>query len=99
MKTSRQEILDYVLKTLEDLAQDWDQTDAVTEKTLLFSELGFESLDAVVLGTNIQDHFDTQMPFSELLVEIGEQQRDLSVGELVDFIDTHVSRKAAAETA
>ncbi len=90
MKPSRQEILDYVLKTLQDLSRDWDYSNPVTEKSLLFTELGFESLDAVVLGTTIQEHYGQQMPFSELLVEIGRDQRDLSVGELVDFVGTNL---------
>lgn len=90
MKPSRQEILDYVLTTLQDLSRDWDYSNPVTEKSLLFTELGFESLDAVVLGTTIQEHYSRQMPFSELLVEIGRDQRDLSVGELVDFVDTNL---------
>jgi len=52
--------------------------------------LGFESLDAVILGTSIQEHYQTQMPFAELLSEIGQQQRDLSINELVDFVDRHL---------
>lgn len=91
MSATRQEILQYLIKTLEDLSRDWDYSREVGPESLLFSELGLESLDAVVLGTAIQEHFQKQMPFAELLAEIGEKQRDLSIAELVDFVDRHLN--------
>jgi len=90
MKT-RQEVLDYVLRTVQGLCQDWDYEDPVGPDSLLFTELGLESLDAVVLGTAIQDHYQVQMPFAELLAEIGEKQRDLSISELADFAYQHLN--------
>lgn len=90
MRPSRQEILDYLLHKMGELTQDWDYTDPVGPESKLFTELGFESLDAVVLCTAIQEHYQTPMPFAELLAEIGEQQRDLSIAELTDFVHTHL---------
>ena len=95
MKPTRQEIQDYVLKLLGELCRDWDYSRPVGPESLLFSELGLESLDAVVLATSIQEHFGQQMPFAELLAAIGEQQRDLSIAELVDFIDKHLGSRQA----
>jgi acyl carrier protein len=95
MSATRQQILDYLLKTLEELSQDWDYSEEVGPNTLLFTQLGLESLDAVVLGTTIQEHFQKQMPFAELLAEIGEKQRDLSISELVDFVDKHLNADQA----
>jgi hypothetical protein len=34
------------------------------------------------------------MPFAELLAEIGQQQRDLSIKELADFVNTHLGGPA-----
>jgi acyl carrier protein len=100
MKQSRQEILDYVLKSLSELSQDWDYSDPVGPDTLLFSEMGLDSLDLVVLGTGLQEHYGQQMPFSEFLAAIGERgQRDVSVSELADFIDSNVNSEAAAESS
>jgi len=96
MKSRRQEVLDYLLQKMGELTQDWDYAEPVRPESRLFTELGFESLDAVVLCTAIQEHYQTPMPFAELLAEIGEQQRDLSIGELADFVDTHLG--APAET-
>jgi len=90
MRPTRQEILEYVLQTMGELTQDWDYSEPVKPESLLFTQLGFESLDAVILGTSIQEHYQTQMPFAELLSEIGQQQRDLSINELVDFVDRHL---------
>ena len=94
MKPSRQEILNYVLSMLQELAKDWDYSETVGPESLLFSQLDFESLDAVVLGTAIQEHYQQQMPFAELLADVGQREvNDLSVAEIVDFIDTHLSSK------
>ena len=94
MKPSRQEILNYVLSLLQELAKDWDYSQTVGPESLLFSQLGFESLDAVVLGTAIQEHYQQQMPFAELLADVGQREvNDLSVAEVAEFIDTHLSSK------
>jgi phosphopantetheinyl transferase/acyl carrier protein len=97
MRPSRQEIMDYLLQKLSELAQDWDYTDPIRPESLLFTELGYGSLEAVVLCTAIQDHYQTPMPFAELLAEIGQQQRDLSINELTDFVDTHLTGPAGVD--
>jgi acyl carrier protein len=97
MKQSRQEILDYVLQSLSELSQDWDYSEPVGPETLLFSQMGLDSLDLVVLGTGMQEHYGQQMPFAEFLAAIGERgQRDVSVSELVDFIDAQMSPPSPA---
>lgn len=92
MKPTREEIQEYVLATLQELCRDWDYSRPVGPGSLLFTELGLESLDAVVLGTIIQEHFQKPLPFAELLAEIGREQRDLSITQLVDFVDQHLNR-------
>jgi phosphopantetheinyl transferase/acyl carrier protein len=99
MRPSRQEILEYLLHKMGELTQDWDYPDPVSAESKLFTELGFESLDAVVLCTAIQEHYQTPMPFAELLAEIGQQQRDLSIDELADFVDTHLGGPAGTSGA
>ena len=91
MKSTEAEILAYVLTTVQDLCQDWDYADPVGPESLLFTGLGMESLDAVVLCTAIQEHYQTTMPFAELLADIGQKQRDLSIAELAEFVNEHVS--------
>ena len=97
MKPTKPEILAYLLKTVQDLCQDWDYADAVGPESLLFTGLGMESLDAVVLCTAIQEHYQTTMPFAELLADIGQKQRDLSIAELAEFVGQHLSAGAQVE--
>ena len=97
MSPPRQAVLDYVLPLVQGLCRDWDYADPVGPDSLLFTGLGLESLDAVVLGTAIQEHYCIQMPFAELLADIGEKRRDLSIAELADFVDRHVHAAAAEE--
>ncbi|MGC9947898.1 MAG: hypothetical protein ABSF64_16150 [Bryobacteraceae bacterium] len=100
MKPTQPEILAYVLKTVQDLCQDWDYADPVGPQSLLFSGLGLESLDAVVLCNHIQEHYQaTMMPFAELLSDIGQKQRDLSIAELAEFVARYVCTGAQDQPA
>ncbi len=86
------EIEAQVVTLIGEIARDWDYAGTVGAGTRLFADLGFESLDAVVLGTAIQERFQRAMPFAELLAEIGQRPTpELTVGELVSFIQLHVS--------
>jgi acyl carrier protein len=91
MTQGRDDIEAYVVKLLQELARDWEYSTTVGADTGLFADLGYESLDAVVLGTAIQEHYDQPMPFAELLADVGQRQvRELTVGELVSFIEAHL---------
>ena len=87
------------MKTVADLCQDWDYADPVGPESLLFTGLGMESLDAVVLCTAIQEHYRITMPFAELLADIGQKQRDLSIAELAEFVNQHVGAGTPREQA
>lgn len=71
-------------------ARDWDYEGTIGPATRLFADLGFESLDAVILGTAIQERYKRAMPFAELLASIGSSGSDLSISQLVTFIRTHL---------
>jgi acyl carrier protein len=97
VKKERTEIAADITALLQKLAEDWDYSEAISEETLLFSELRLESLGAVVLGTTLQDRYDFTMPFAELLASLGEREvQDLSVGELIDFVDRHLNSTTAS---
>ena len=88
----RDTIMADVLALLTDLAGDWEYSGEINESTHLFAELGFESIDAVVLSSHIQQHFHQQFPFAEFLAELGKREhKDLQIGELVDFITQHLA--------
>jgi acyl carrier protein len=95
MTHTREEVLEYVRTLLKELARDWDYVEEISGQTLLFRQLGFESLDAVVLGSAIQERYARPLPFAQLFAEIGRDgTRDLSVAELVDFVARHVQTEA-----
>jgi acyl carrier protein len=54
-------------------------------------DLGLASIDAVVLGEALVQHYRRPIPFKELMAEIGRRtERDLSIGELVTFLEAHL---------
>lgn len=74
------------MRLLEQLSEDWDYDEEITGATWLFSDLGFQSLDAVVLGNTLQERFGRPIPFADLLVDIGQRSvNDVTVDEWVDF--------------
>ena len=83
---SRTEILDVVSTVLErDLGV--QSSSAIDEHTRFFADLGLASIDAVVLGERLQEHYGRPLPFNELMAEIGRRtERDLTIGELVAFL-------------
>jgi acyl carrier protein len=96
MNPSHEQILADVLSLLGGLARDWEFEGPITAETRLFNDLAFESLDLVVLGAAVQEHFGRRFPFPEFFAEIGQRDvRDLTVGEWVRFIDREMQKGSA----
>ncbi len=92
---SRDQVEADILPLLADLADDWEYSGEIEMGTRMFSDLGFESLDVVVLGTSIQELYDRVLPFHEFFAEVGQrQQPDITVEEWINFI--HQSLNAAS---
>lgn len=88
---TKQEIMNEVLNLLTQLASDWEFEGEIGAETRLFSDLGFQSLDAVVLGNSLQERLGRPIPYGELLIEIGQRPfNDVTVGEWVDFTWRHL---------
>jgi acyl carrier protein len=65
----------------------------IDRETRFFADLGLASIDAVVLGEGIQQHFARPLPFAELMAELGRRdQRDLVLGELIDWLRIHLGQ-------
>ena len=89
-------VLTDVLNLLKELARDWEYSGEITPDTWLFADLGFESIDAVILASFVQEHYGRPLPFPQLLAEIGQKSvKDLRISELVDFIYLHLNSAAA----
>jgi acyl carrier protein len=63
----------------------------IDESTRFFADLGLASIDAVVLSEAVQQHYGRELPFHDLMAEIGRRtERDLAIGELVAFLGEHL---------
>ena len=83
----RADVRDQLLRILATLRADWEYSSEITENTGLFLDLEFESIDAVALGTAIEEHFNQSLPFAEFLARISERKAtDITVGDLLDFL-------------
>lgn len=97
MKPSPEQILADVLGLLRKVASDWEFDAPLTAETRLFGDLNFESLDLVVLGAAVQEHFGQRLPFPQFFAQLGQRQvGDLTVGEWVEFIHTHLDERGTA---
>lgn len=90
---ARESVLQEVLQMLRQLAGDWGYDGDIAEETWLFADLGFQSLDAVVLGNALQERLGRPIPYGDLLAEIGQRDpQDVTVAEWVDFTLQHLNR-------
>ena len=96
-EVSREAVLDTVLKTLIQLADDWEYSKEITPNTFFVADLGLESIDLVVLGATIQKHYNQTLPFAEFLAEIGQREvRDIRIDEFVEFVYQHLNNMQPA---
>jgi acyl carrier protein len=101
MKPTRDSVRTDILQMLRNLTDEWEFDGEVNDGTTLLGDLQFESLDVVVLSSTVQEHYGRVLPFHEFFVEIGQrEQRDVTVGEWVDFVHRHLDGAAPrAQTA
>ena len=89
--TTDADVMAGVLELLSELAGDWEYDGEIGPETRFLADLSLESLEIVVLGTMIQHRYG-RLPFAEYLEEIGrrpEEERDVTVAELVAFVCEH----------
>ncbi len=80
-----------LLTICAELREDWEYTGEITSSTGLFKDLQFESIDAVALGSAIEEHYDQSLPFAEFLMKANERKAaDITVGELIEFLALHL---------
>lgn len=90
MKPSKEEIAQTVEEILQDILKGWGVDDEeLSSESMLFSDLGFSSVDALEIMASLDMKFQRKLPYEKLVMKDGAYVDDLSIGELVDFIDTH----------
>ena len=85
-----------VLATLQGLLSNFqgrEYSGPMGEDTLFFADLGLASIDAVVLGEELQAHYGQDLNYGEMMADLGQRaERDLSLGELATFVSRHLHR-------
>ena len=85
MKTS-EEIVAELAQLLANF-QGREYAGEISRGTLFFAELGFASIDAIVLGEKLETRYERKIDFNNFLSEAMERQaQDISVGELADYL-------------
>ena len=88
--TTRQEVQDTVIATLNDTVADWDLDleEPIAAETTLIDELAFESIDIVQFCVNLEQALGRKdMPFEKLFIDDGAYVDDVSVNQITDFIE------------
>ena len=82
----RGQVLTDLAQILADF-QGREYSDPIDDNTQFFNDLGFVSIDAVVLGETLQNHYGQPLPFPQFLSAAAERgAEDIQVGELADFL-------------
>lgn len=64
----------------------------IDRDTMFFGDLAFMSIDAVILGETLESHYGQALPFQDFLTELSARDaKDLSVGELADWLAPHLA--------
>ena len=84
-----------ILATIAALLADFggrEYSGPIDRDTLFFADLGLASIDAVVLGEELQAHYGRPIPFDLMMAELGTRaDRDLRIGELSAFLARHLN--------
>ena len=86
-------IFDEIIEIIKKLHDISEYTDDISADTYFFEDLGFESIDIVVLAANLEEYFQQSFPFTDFLAELGEQRaNDIKVSQVIDFIVENLDR-------
>ena len=83
-----------ILATLARMLADFqgrEYSGPIDRDTMFFADLGLASIDAVVLGEELQAHYGQDLNFGEMMADLGQREdRDLNIGELASFLAKHL---------
>ena len=86
-KPDKETIFSDIIATLNRVGEDWEYSGEMTLETTLLEDLGLESIDVVVLGEFLEEHYGQTFPFTEYFTELSQQKiSDIRLSDLVDFI-------------
>lgn len=95
---ARETIVRDLAQIVSDIIQDWDLdfSGGIREDTRLVGDLGFQSIDVVMLIGEIHRHYGRRdLPFERLLVRDGGYAGEIRIGEVADFLAENLDAAAA----
>jgi acyl carrier protein len=91
MKPSFDDVMNDLAATLRNF-HGREYSGPITPRTCFFADLGLASIDAVVLGETLQQHYARPLPFNDFMTELGRRAvRDVELGELAAFLHKHLA--------
>lgn len=90
---SRAEVLQDTLEILAEYCADQDLDVSISEATRFLGDLGFESLEVVIIANTTQSRYGRPFPFNDFFAAVGQREDgDATVGEWVDFVCDQLER-------
>ncbi|HTU17625.1 MAG TPA: acyl carrier protein [Gemmataceae bacterium] len=91
MTRTKEQIMDDVAGILRNF-NGREYSGDIDSNTLFFGDLGLASIDAVVLGETLEEHYGRKLPFHLFMADLGRRSvRDIPLGELVAFLHQHLN--------
>jgi len=87
--TTQEELNGQVISWLNEFIQDWGLDETITAETRFNEDLCFSSVDMLHFLAVIDMNLAKKHPFEKLILVNGTYRNELTVGELVDFIDAN----------
>ncbi len=87
---SREQIESEIKNLLTEMTSDWDMDfdGEIGMDNRLITDLSFESIDVVQLVSQLETHYKRKdLPFEELLMNDGSYVEDLTLGQVVEFLE------------
>jgi len=95
MTRTREQILDDVAGILRNF-NGREYSGDIGPDTFIFGDLGLASIDAVVLGETLEEHYGQKLPFHLFMADLGRRAvRDIPLGELIAFVHRHLNASTA----
>ena len=91
---SNEEILNEVVKILDDMMTDWDTdfSGKIGSDTKLVGDLEFESIDIVQFIVAIEEQFKQRgMPWEKILMVDGRYVDEINVGDTISLLLSHLN--------
>jgi acyl carrier protein len=71
--------------------EDREYSDHIGPETRFFGDLGFASIDAVILGEKLQQFYGRPIAFNKFLTQLMQSgAEDLEVGVLAEFLESEL---------